>query len=51
MAIDYSPFERMMARIDGESRRLPPGRDPDADREYATADAAWRQRARGDDIS
>jgi hypothetical protein len=28
MAIDYSPFERMMARIDGESRRLPPGRDP-----------------------
>jgi hypothetical protein len=40
-----SPFERMMRRIDGESRRLPPGNDPDADREYAAADAIQRKRS------
>jgi hypothetical protein len=38
------PFERFLRSFDGESRRLPEGRDPDADRERSEADAARRQR-------
>ena len=47
IAIDpNSPFEKMMARIDGELRRLPTGNDPETDREYVAADAVRRERAR-----
>jgi hypothetical protein len=37
-------FLEFLRSIDGESRRLPRGNDPDADREY---DAAQAQRAQG----
>ena len=40
--------KEFLRSIDGESRRLPRGNDPDADREY---DAAQAQRAQGDQFA